>query len=67
MDWPACCPNLNPIENLWAWIKMQLNLRSPRNLGQLEKGLNEVWETISIEYLRIYWEYEEKGSFSKEE
>ena len=35
---------------------MQLNLRSPRILGELEKSLNEVWEKISIDFLRPYWE-----------
>ena len=40
MDWPACSQDLNPIENLWAWIKMQLNFRSSRTLGELENGLN---------------------------
>ena len=69
MDWPACSPDLNQIENLWAWIKMQFNLRSPRTLGELEKTLYEVWEKISIDFLRPYWVvvHEEKGSFGKEE
>ena len=56
MDWPACSPDLNPIENPWAWIKMQLNLRAPKTIGELEKGVNEVWENISIEFLKPYWE-----------
>ena len=56
IDWPACNPDLNPIKNLWARIKMQLNLRSPRTLGELEKSLNEVWEINSIDFLRQYRE-----------
>ncbi|KAI6659717.1 hypothetical protein LOD99_10707 [Oopsacas minuta] len=30
MDWPACSPDLNPIENLWSWIKREIDLKSPR-------------------------------------
>ena len=35
---------------------MQVNLRSPKSLVELEKVVNQVWESISIEFLRPYWE-----------
>ena len=51
MDCPACSPaDLNPIENLLAWIKIQLNLRAPKILGGLGKDVNEIWENSTIEF-----------------
>ena len=35
---------------------MQVNLTSPKTLGELEKGVNEVGQSISIEFLKRHWE-----------
>jgi Fe2+ or Zn2+ uptake regulation protein len=46
MDWPSNSPDLNPIENLWAIVKRNVELRKPKNLGELEVFLGEEWENI---------------------
>ncbi|KAI6658765.1 hypothetical protein LOD99_15090 [Oopsacas minuta] len=55
MDWPACSPDLNPIENLWSWIKGEIDLKSPRNFNDLKWELNEVWNSLEHEFLRPFW------------
>ncbi|KAI6658823.1 hypothetical protein LOD99_15148 [Oopsacas minuta] len=50
MDWSACSPELNPIENLWSWIKREIDLKSPRNLNELDRELNEVWNSLEHEF-----------------
>ena len=47
MDWPSNSPDLNPIENLWAIIKRNVELRKPKNLSKLEQFLGEEWEKNS--------------------
>ncbi|KAI6648324.1 transposase-like [Oopsacas minuta] len=56
MEWPACSPDLNPIENLWAWIKHQIHLNPSRNLSGLEETLLSIWDCIEPEFWRPYWQ-----------
>ena len=56
MEWPACSPDLNPIENLWAWIKHQVDLNPPSSLGGLEVTLHKIWDSIEPDFLRPYWQ-----------
>ena len=58
LDWPSQSPDINPIENLFAWIKYQLNRlphRRPTTVSALELKLNQIWNGISPEFLEPYW------------
>ena len=46
MDWPSNSPDLNPIENLWAIVKGNVERRLPKNLGELERFMAEEWRAI---------------------
>jgi len=46
MDWPSNSPDLNPIENLWAIVKRNVEKRRPKNLSELESFLGEEWDNI---------------------
>src|SRR6185312_12407098 len=46
MDWPSNSPDLNPIENLWAIVKRNVEMRMPKNLSELEQYMAEEWDRI---------------------
>ena len=46
MDWPSNSPNLNPIENLWAIVKGNVERRMPKNLAELKRFMDEEWRAI---------------------
>ena len=41
LDWPSQSPDVNPIENLFAWLKQELIKRSPVTLNALKGAILE--------------------------
>jgi len=48
MDWPSNSPDLNPIENLWAVVKRNVEKHKPKNLSKLEEFLVEEWNNYNV-------------------
>ncbi|GFU50285.1 transposable element Tcb2 transposase [Trichonephila clavipes] len=48
MKWPACCPDMNPIEHVWDALGRQVAGRQPppQTLQGLERALLEEWDRI---------------------
>lgn len=49
LPWPAQSPDLNPIENLWAEVKknLQNRKRQPSSLSALDRYVQQAWRAIS--------------------
>ncbi len=46
LNWPACSPDLSPIENIWHTIKRKKHQRRPQTLQQMETYIMQEWDQI---------------------
>ncbi|GFT24915.1 transposable element Tcb1 transposase [Trichonephila clavipes] len=48
MEWPACSPDINPIEHVWDALGRRITGRQPppQTLQELERALLEEWDKI---------------------
>ncbi len=56
IEWPPYSPDLNPIENLWQWIKRKLETEYPvcNSAEEIEARIFEIWNTITPELCSAY-------------
>lgn len=56
IKWPPYSPDLNPIENLWQWMKVKLETEYPvcQSAEEIEERIFEIWGTITPEMCARY-------------
>lgn len=52
VDWPGHSPDLNPIENLWNYIKRDLGKLPILSIDALVERIRKLWTTIDELYLK---------------
>ncbi|PIC43982.1 hypothetical protein B9Z55_004510 [Caenorhabditis nigoni] len=54
LSWPACSPDLNPIENLWGLLARRVyhNGRQFNNIGELKDALQKEWDLVTEQELK---------------
>lgn len=54
LDWPACSPDLNPIENLWGIMcrKVYSNGRQYSSVQELKRSIEDAWYEIDPQIMQ---------------
>jgi transposase len=54
MDWPACSPDLNPIENVWGLLvrRVYANQRQFQTTEDLKSAILQAWKELSMQTLQ---------------
>ena len=64
LDWPACSPDLSPIENVWRILKRKMRQQRPCTVAHLKTCLQEEWDKVTPETLPHSVSYVPKRLFS---
>lgn len=51
-DFPSRSPDINIIENVWAWIDPQLGKKKYNTLDSFQAALNDAWDTVPEQMLK---------------
>ena len=53
---PSYSPALSPIENVWGWLKNQVNKDLPQTVDALKKSIKHHWKSVNEEFFIPYYE-----------
>lgn len=55
-EWPPYSPDLNPIENLWANMKIRVSKMRPSTEEELQKCIQKYWDELTLDEINRYCE-----------
>lgn len=54
LDWPPYSPDLSPIENIWGWLKREVNKVRPKSEKALITCIKKTWERVTPQFIKPY-------------
>lgn len=56
ISWPASSPDLNIIENVWIWMKRELEIINPKNVGEWKAVIEQKWTEFPQDFIERFFE-----------
>jgi transposase len=53
-EYPSYSPDLNPIENIWGWLKDRVNRDMPQTIEKLKESIKKHWNSVNEDFLAPY-------------
>ena len=54
LNWPPSSPDLSPIENIWGWLKREINNEKPSSLTAVKRIAKKYWARLTPYFLANY-------------
>lgn len=56
LAWPACSPDLNPMENIWGWLvrRVYANNKHYQSVAELRMAIVDEWTDLTPDFLENY-------------
>ena len=54
LKWPSYSPDINPMENTWAWLKRRVSKDMPSNINSLKGSIRKHWRELTTEMIIPY-------------
>ena len=56
LNWPAQSPDMNIVEQVWAYMEKEKVKRAPVNLQQLWEVLQDIWGNIPVDFIQEHYD-----------